>query len=78
MKQKAQFILKARGTASGALSTPKDAIDRVEDAAASLARSVYSRGSVATHVATTREEVLTMKPYVDGLLGELLQVHRGV
>ncbi len=78
MKQKAHFILKARGAASGAISTPKDAIQRVEDASASLARSVYTRGSVSTHVATTREEVLTMKPYVDGVLAELLQVHHGV
>jgi hypothetical protein len=76
MKQKAQFILRARGTASGALSTPKDAIQRVEDASASLARSVYTRGSVSTHVATTREEVLNMKPYVEGVLAELLQIHR--
>jgi predicted pPIWI-associating nuclease len=76
MKQKAHFILKARGTASGALSTPKDAIQRVEDASASLARSVYTRGSVSTHVATTREEVLTMKPYLEGVLAELLQIHR--
>lgn len=78
MKQKAQFILKARGVVSGALATPRDAIQRVEDASASLARSVYTRGSVSTHVATTREEVLTMKPYVDGVLAELLQVHHGV
>lgn len=78
MKQKAQFILKARGVVSGALATPKDAIQRVEDASASLARSVYTRGSVSTHVATTREEVLTMKLYVDGVLAELLQVHHGV
>jgi hypothetical protein len=76
MKQKAQFILRARGTSSGALSTPRDAIQRVEDATASLARSVYTRGSVSTHVATARQEVLTMKPYVDGVLAELLQVHR--
>lgn len=78
MKQKAQFILKARGVVSGALATPRDAIQRVEDASASLARSVYTRGSVSTHVATTREEVLTMKPYVEGVLAELLQVHHGV
>lgn len=78
MKQKATFILKARGAPSGAISTPKDAIQRVEDASASLARSVYNRGSVSTHVTTTREEVLTMKPYVDGVLAELLQVHHGV
>ena len=78
MKQKAQFILKARGVVSGSLATPRDAIQRVEDASASFARSVYTRGSVSTHVATTREEVLTMKPYVDGVLAELLQVHHGV
>ena len=78
MKQKAQFILRARGIPSGALSTPRDAIQRVEDAAASLARSIYTRGSASTHVATTRQEVLTMKPYVDGVLAELLQVHKGV
>jgi hypothetical protein len=78
MKQKAQFILKARGAVSGAISTPKDAIQRVEDASASLARSIYTRGSVSTHVATTREEVLTMKPYVDGVLAELLQLHHDV
>lgn len=78
MKQKAQFILKARGAVSGAISTPKDAIQRVEDASASLARSVYTRGSLSTHVATTREEVLTMKPYVDGVLAELLQLHHDV
>jgi hypothetical protein len=78
MKQKAHFILRARGAASGAMATPKDAIQRIEDASASLTRSVYVRGSVSTHVATTREEVLTMKPYVDGVLAELLQVHHGV
>ncbi len=78
MKQKAQLLLKARGVVSEALATPRDAIQRVEGASASLARSVYTRGSVSTHVATTREEVLTMKPYVDGVLAELLQVHHGV
>jgi hypothetical protein len=78
MKQKAQFILKARGLASGALSTPRDAIQRIEDSAASLTRSVYSRGSVSTHVVTTRQEVLTMKPYVDSVLAELLQVQEAV
>ena len=78
MKQKAQFILKARGAVSGAISTSKDAIQRVEDASASLARSVYTRGSLSTHVATTREEVLTMKPYVNGVLAELLQLHHNV
>jgi hypothetical protein len=78
MRQKAQFILRARGVPSGSLATSKDAIERVEAATASLARSVYNRGSVSTHVATSREEVLNMKTYVNAVLAELLQVHHGV
>ena len=75
MKQKARFILKARGSSSGSISTSKDAIERVEEAVASLARSVYTRGSVATHIPATREEVLNLKMYVESVLAELLQVH---
>ncbi len=75
MKQKARFILRSRGLGSTALSSPQDAVVRVEEGTASLARSVYERGSVSTHVATTREEVLQLKLYVDGVLAELLQIH---
>jgi hypothetical protein len=75
MKQKARFILKARGTPSGAMSTSQDAISVVEESVASLARSTYVRGSVATHIPTTREEVLNLKMYVDPVLAELLKVH---
>ena len=42
---------------------------------AELARSVYTRGSISTHMATTYEEVMHLKMYVDGVLAELLQVH---
>lgn len=76
MKQKVQFILRSRGRPSGALSSPKAAVDRIEESAGALARSVYDRGSVSTHVAATREEVLQLKLYVDGVLAELLQIHR--
>ena len=76
MKQKARFILKSRGLSSTALSAPQDAVSRVEDSAASLARSVYTRGSLSTHMATSREEVLQLKMYADSILAELLQVHR--
>ncbi len=76
MKQKATFILKARGIGDTARKTPVDAVETVEESVGSLARSVYTRGSVSTHVVTTRQEVLTIKAYADAVLADLLQIHR--
>jgi hypothetical protein len=76
MKQKAVFILKARGIGDAGRKTASDAVAAVEDSVGSLARSVYTRGSASTHVVTTREEVLTIKGYAEAVLGDLLQIHR--
>ncbi len=76
MKQKAIFILKARGVGETARKTPVDAVGAVEDSVGSLARSVYTRGSVSTHVVTTRNEVLTIKAYADAVLADLPQIHK--
>lgn len=75
MKQKARFILSARGVPKNSMSSPQDAIQRIEDSSASLARSIYARSSISTHVATTKGEVMTMKMYVDTVFSELLQIH---
>jgi Predicted pPIWI-associating nuclease len=76
MKQKAAFILKARGIGDTARKTPVDAVEAVEESISSLARSIYTRGSVSTHVVTTRKEVLTIKAYADAVLSDLLEIHR--
>lgn len=76
MKQKARFILKARGVNKNSLSSPQDAIKIIENSTASLARSAYTRSSISTHTATEREEVMAIKMYVDSVLAELLQIHR--
>ena len=75
MKQKARFILKARGISKNSLASPQDAVQRIEDSVASLARSTYTRSSISTHSATAKGEVMTIKMYVDTVLSELLQVH---
>jgi hypothetical protein len=75
MKQKARFILKSRGIATGARESTEGAVDRVEEGTAALARSVYDRGSLASHVTMTRTEVMQLKRYVEAVLAELLQVH---
>jgi len=73
MRQKARFILKARGLGDTALKPSQDALQVVEAGIAALTRSVYDRGSLSTHVSSTRREIATVKNYTDALLAELLQ-----
>jgi hypothetical protein len=75
MKQKAIFILRARGQNETQRKTASDATEAVENAVGSLARSVYNRGSLSTHLSTARHEVLTFKGYLEAVLAELLEVH---
>jgi hypothetical protein len=76
MKQKARFILRARGQPSTAVKVPEDAVSTVEDRFAGLARSVYERSSISSHVTTSKGEVVQIKMYVDTVLAELLEIHR--
>ena len=77
MKQKARFILKARGLGDSARSAPEQSVELLEDQIASLARSVYERGSASTHGATVKTQLLSFKAYADAVLAELLQLHAG-
>jgi hypothetical protein len=76
MKQKAVFLLRSRGKPKSALGAPRDALERIEGSTGSLARSVYDRGSLTGHVASTRGEVLELKLYVESVLAELLEILR--
>jgi hypothetical protein len=76
MKQKARFILRARGQPSTAVRAPEDAVSTVEERFAGLARSVYERSSISSHVTTSKGEVIQIKMYVDTVLAELLEIHR--
>ena len=76
MKQKAVFILKNRGVGDTARKTAENSVEAIENSIGALARSVYDRGSLSTHVATSRQEVLTLKGYADAVLADLLQIHK--
>jgi hypothetical protein len=39
-----------------------------------MARSVYDRSSLATHVATERKNVIQLKRYVDAVLQDILEL----
>ena len=74
MKQKVRFILKSRGVASGAIATPEDAVQGIEEIVGGLTRSVYRRSSVSTHTATSRTEVARVHAWVRLVFCELLEV----
>lgn len=76
MKQKTMFILQARGVGETGRKPAENAADAVEESVGSLARSVYDQGSLSTHVAMTRREVLRFKAYADAVLADLLEVHK--
>jgi hypothetical protein len=74
-KQKVRFILRSRRVPEGARRTPEESVSLIEELTGSLARASYDRGSLATHVASSENEVRQLKMYVDSVLAELLQVH---
>ena len=76
MKQKTVFILKSRGIGETGRKTAEHSVEAIENSVGLLARSVYDRGSLSTHVATTRQEVLTLKGYAEAVLADLLQIHK--
>ncbi len=75
MKQKARFILKARGMKAKALKTPEQAIDIIEEKVSLFARSTYTRSNISAHVATEISEILYMKNYLNAVLAELLALN---
>jgi Predicted pPIWI-associating nuclease len=74
MKQKALFVLKARGLPGNAMNAAKDSVSVTDSLGAQMARSVYEKGSIATHIASSKDEVARVKQYTDAVLIELLQI----
>lgn len=74
IKQKAVFILRTRRTKKAQVKTFAEAFDVVDGLIGNLARSVYTRSSVAVHVADCREEARKVRDYVSLVLAELLEI----
>jgi len=73
-KQKALFVLKARSTPRNAMKPTENSIEMTEEIIARMARSVYEKSSISTHVMTDRHEVARIKMFIDGVLVELLAI----
>ena len=76
MKQKMRYILKVRGESKSQMGATESAVDAVEETLGLFVRSVYTRSSVSTHVATSRDEVLRVRDLVRVVLSELLEIRR--
>lgn len=74
MKQKVRFILKAREKGDSTIALPAKAVESVESIIGGLTRSVYDFGSVATHVAAERQQVVLLKRYIEAVLSHLLEL----
>jgi len=74
MKQKARFILRSRGTASGQMLPLEDAVSAVEASISAITRSVYTRSSVSTHTPTSQQEVIRVHRWVRLVLCDLLAI----
>jgi hypothetical protein len=74
MRQKVKFILKSRGMAGTKRSAAETSLDLIETLCGEIARAVYNRASLATHLETSRAEVFQLKRYIDTLLFDLLEI----
>jgi hypothetical protein len=74
MKQKVRFILRARGQGATQSAVPEDTATSIDAMIGQLARSVYDRSSLATHVASERKNVIQLKRYVDAVLYDILEL----
>ncbi|MGD1083031.1 MAG: hypothetical protein ABR881_32355 [Candidatus Sulfotelmatobacter sp.] len=74
MKQKVRFILKARGQGKSSSVVPEQATTTIDEIVGTLARSVYDRSSVATHVASERRTVIQIRRYVVAILHDILEL----
>jgi hypothetical protein len=74
MKQKVRYILKRRGDGKTKASSPEDSASAVDAVIGDLTRSAYDLGSLATHVASERRQVVQVKRYIEAVLHDILQL----
>ena len=77
MKQKVRFILTSRERSKTQRQVAEKSIDLIDGLIGEITRATYDRASLATHVETTRSEVMKIKRYVDTVLFDLLEISEG-
>jgi Predicted pPIWI-associating nuclease len=74
MKQKVRFVLISRGRNKTQREAAEKSISLTEEISGDVARAIYNRASVATHLEQGRKEVGQIKRYVNTVLYDLLEI----
>lgn len=74
MKQKVRFILSSRGKNKTQRELVEKSTGLIEGLCGDIARAVYNRASLSTHLQTTRDEVVQLKRYLDAILFDILEI----
>lgn len=74
MRQKVRHLLRSRRWSKSQRSSPEKFIDLIEQLFGEIARGVYTRASLATHLETTKSEVVKIERYLNTVLFDLLEI----
>ena len=74
MGQKVRHILRSRRRSKAKRLTTEKSIELIERLFGEIARGVYTRASLATHLESTKSEVGQIKRYLDTVLFDLLEI----
>lgn len=74
MKQKVRYILKQRNLNDTKRIPAEKSVEMVDEIIGQMARAVYSRASLSTHLTTTKQEVIQIKRYIDIVFHEILEL----
>ena len=74
IKQKVRFVLSSRGLKKTQQEVSEKSASLVDELSGEVARAIYNRASLATHVQESKREVGQIKRYVDTILFDLLEI----
>jgi hypothetical protein len=74
MKQKVRFILIKRNKSKTQRISSEKTIELIETLTGEIARAVYDRASLGTHVEASRTEAFQVKRYTDAILCDILEI----
>lgn len=74
MKQKVKFVLSSRGKNKTQRDAAEKTVELIEALSGDIARAVYNRASLSTHLETSKQEVERLKRYLDAVLFDMLEI----
>lgn len=74
MKQKVRYILRSRNLNDTKRIPAEKSVEAIEEIIGQMARAVYNRASLSTHIQTSKQEVLQIKRYIDIVFHEVLEL----